>query len=155
MKNQIGLNENYTDSMVGKLNVFLSNIQIFYANVRGFHWNITGKQFFMLHEKFEELYDSLNEKADEVAERILMLGGKPENLYSKYISAASIKEKDGISSAEETVKEVLEGLKTLLAEEKKIISVASENHDEGTVNLLSGFIDEQEKMIWMYGAFLK
>ena len=53
MKNQIGLDSAYSNKVVEKLNILLSNVQVFYMNVRGFHWNITGKQFFKLHEKFE------------------------------------------------------------------------------------------------------
>jgi len=41
MKNKIGLDSEYSNKMVKKLNELLSNIQVSYMNVRGFHWNIT------------------------------------------------------------------------------------------------------------------
>ena len=155
MENQIGLDRDYAEKMVQKLNTLLSDVQVFYMNVRGFHWNVSGKQFFMLHEKFEDLYNSLNEKADEIAERILMLEGTPLHAFSKYLKQAGIKEKEGISSAEGTVKEVLDSLKQLLGAEREIAAMASDAGDDGTVNLVTGYMDEQEKMVWMYHAFLK
>ena len=124
-------------------------------NVRGFHWNITGKHFFLLHEKFEELYNSLNNKADEIAERILMLEGKPLHSFSKYLKLTTLSEKEDIYSSEETVKEILNGLKKLLEDEREIVNMSAEAGDDGTVNLITGFIDEQEKMVWMYSTFLK
>ncbi|MGE4288074.1 MAG: Dps family protein [Salinivirgaceae bacterium] len=155
MSNQINLNAAYAAKMIEMLNAYLSNVQISYMNVRGYHWNIVGKQFFQLHEKFEELYNGLNEMADEIAERILMLEGKPVHSFSKYIKLASITEKENVTSAEATVKEVISETKVLLNQEREIVKLAAENGDDGTVNLVSGFIDAQEKMIWMYNALLK
>lgn len=155
MENQLGLNNDYAKKAVEKFNVFLSNVQVFYMNAREFHWNIVGSQFFMLHAKFEELYDNLNEKADEIAESILMLEGTPVHAFSKYLELATIKETENVSSTKETVTEVLNTIKQLLKEEREIVSFASEAGDDGTVDLLTGYIDEQEKDIWMYSAVLK
>lgn len=148
------LEENYAQSMSEQLNELLADIQVFYTNVRGYHWNIKGKMFFLLHEKFEGLYDDLAEKADEVAERILMLDHTPVNAFSEYLKISSIKESVGRSDAETTVKEVIEGLQTLITKERKLIEEAGKNGDEGTVDLLTGYISGQEKMIWMYAALL-
>ncbi|HZJ73915.1 MAG TPA: Dps family protein [Perlabentimonas sp.] len=153
--NQIGISKDYSAKMNEKLNVYLSNVQLSYMNVRGYHWNIVGKQFFQLHEKFEELYDSLNDMADEVAERILMLGGTPVHAFSKYIKMATIKEKENISTAEGTVKEAINEILELLKNEREIIELAADNGDEGTIDLMTGYISEQEKLVWMLNATLK
>lgn len=155
MSKNVGLNPDYTQQMVGKLNAYLSNVQVSYMNVRGFHWNIVGKQFFGLHAKFEEVYDELNEMADEIAERILMLGGKPVHAFSEYLKTATIKEKVNVSSTEATVAGLLDDVRALLANEREILSTASDNDDEGTSNLVSDYISKQEKLIWMLESFLK
>lgn len=141
--------------MAEKLNLLLSNVQVFYMNVRGFHWNITGKNFFKLHEEYEKLYDDLNEKADEIAERILMLEGKPVHAFSEYLKMAEIQEKTNVNTDVATVKEVVAGLLVLLKQERGIAAMAGGNGDEGTVDLVTGYISGQEKMIWMLNAFLK
>ncbi len=155
MKNKIGLDSEYSNQMVKKLNELLSNVQVSYMNVRGFHWNITGKYFFKLHENYEELYNDLNEKADEIAERILMLNGQPLHSFSEYLKVSGITEKTNVSTDTATVKEVLNTLDNLLKLEREIASVAAENGDDGTVDLVTGYISGQEKMVWMYNAFLK
>ncbi|MBN2486093.1 MAG: DNA starvation/stationary phase protection protein [Bacteroidales bacterium] len=151
----IGLNDKYKNEMADKLNAYLSNVQVMYMNVRGYHWNIVGKQFFALHAKFEEIYDKLNDVADEVAERILMIGGKPLHSFTEYLKKSSIKERLNVSSAEETVKALLADTAVLLEKEREILAMASDNDDEGTAALMSDLIGEQEKMIWMFGALLK
>ncbi|HJZ41561.1 MAG TPA: DNA starvation/stationary phase protection protein [Bacteroidales bacterium] len=155
MKNQIGLDQGYSNQLVEKLNTLLSNIQVSYMNVRGFHWNITGKNFFKLHEKFEEMYDDMNEKADEVAERILMMEGKPVHSFSEYLKMAEIGEKKNISGDIATVKEVLDALNILLKHEREIATMAAANGDDGTVDLMTGYISGQEKTVWMLNAFLR
>lgn len=152
---EIGLKNKYKNEMVEKLNSYLSSVQIMYMNVRGYHWNIVGKQFFALHAKFEEIYDSLNEMADEIAERILMLDGKPLHSFSEYIKVSSVKERLNLSSAEDTIKALLDDTSKLLEAEREILTLASDNNDDGTASLMSGFIGEQEKMIWMFNALLK
>ncbi|MCW0483057.1 Dps family protein [Gaoshiqia sediminis] len=151
----IGLKDKYKNEMVEKLNAYLSNVQIMYMNVRGYHWNVVGKQFFALHAKFEDVYNSLNEMADEIAERILMLDGKPLHSFSEYIKVSSIKERLNVSSAEDTIKALLEDTAKLLEAEREILALASDNDDDGTASLMSGFIGEQEKMVWMFNALLK
>ena len=155
MKNQIGLDSAYSNQMAEKLNLLLSNVQVFYMNVRGFHWNITGKHFFKLHEKFEELYDNLNEKADEIAERVLMLEGKPIHAFSEYLKISQIKEKTDVTTDSDSIKEILQSLLILLKLEREIASDATDGKDDGTVNLVTGYISEQEKIIWMLNAFMK
>ena len=73
------LDEKKVQGVVSALHSLLADFQVFYTNLRGFHWDIEGHGFFVLHGKFEELYDDTAEKADQIAERILMLGGKPEH----------------------------------------------------------------------------
>jgi len=151
----IGPNENYKKEIAERLNSYLSNVQIAYMNVRGYHWNIAGRQFFALHEKFEEIYNSLNEMADEIAERILMLGGKPLHAFSDYIRVTSLKERVNLSSAEDTIKALLEDTAKLIENEREILALASENDDEGTVSLMADYIGKQEKTVWMFNALLK
>ena len=138
----------------GLLNDLLSDYQVYYQNLRGFHWNVRGKDFFEMHAKFEEWYDDAAEKIDEIAERILSLGEKPSDTFEDYIRNSEIKSVSGISDAVDAVKIVLNSLEKLLAKEKQILEAASANGDEATVALMSGYIEEGEKLRWMLQAYL-
>ena len=153
--NQIGLDEVKAKQLSDKLNVLLANYQVFYINARGFHWNITGEKFFELHAKFEELYNGLLLKVDEVAERILTLGFTPVHSFSHYLQIANIKEAINISNGKEAVQNIVQAFQSLLEVERDLLSLSSEANDEGTNALMSDYIREQEKLIWMYSAYLK
>lgn len=97
------LDEQKVQGVVSALHSLLADFQVFYTNLRGFHWDIEGHGFFVLHGKFEELYDDTAEKADQIAERILMLGGKPENRFSEYLRVAKVKEISGVTRGDEAI----------------------------------------------------
>ena len=151
--NYIKLNEKEVSSVVASLQQLLADFQVYYTNLRGFHWNIKGHGFFVLHSKFEDLYNDAAEKVDELAERVLMLGGTPANKFSEYLKVAKVKEVDGVSNADEALSNILETYSYLIAEERKLLSLASEVNDEVTVALMSDYLKEQEKMVWMLVAY--
>ncbi|NLA16027.1 MAG: DNA starvation/stationary phase protection protein [Bacteroidales bacterium] len=151
----IGLNKKEVVPVVEELQKLLADVQIFYTNLRGFHWNIKGKQFFMLHEKYEEIYDQINDMADEIAERILMLGHTPLNNYSDYIKISEIKEISDLSGCEETLESTLDAFKILMLRERKVLELAGKIEDEVTVAMMSDYLREQEKTVWMLVATLE
>lgn len=152
--NRIGLNEQQSDQLAQELNVLLASYQMFYQNLRGFHWNIKGPAFFELHLKFEELYGDAVLKIDEIAERVLTLSGTPLHTFSDYLKHSSIKEAANVTDSEGTVGTTLSNLKTLLEIERNILALAGEANDEGTDSLMSGYISEQEKTVWMLSSYL-
>jgi starvation-inducible DNA-binding protein len=154
MKNLIGIETSKANALNEKLNILLANYQMFYMNVRGFHWNIKGRKFFELHLKFEELYDDLVIKVDEIAERILTLEGMPDHSFTAYLEKTNIQEMKNVTDGDVAVKAILESFKTLLPLQREILSLAGEADDEGTSALMSDYIREQEKLVWMYNAFM-
>lgn len=153
-KNIIGLDPTDTKKLAEKLNALLANYQLFYINARGFHWNIRGEKFFELHVKFEELYNDALLKIDEVAERILTLGHTPYHSFSDYLEIATIKAALNVSDGKKAVTSVINGFSVLIKLERELLTLSGDANDEGTNALMSDYIREQEKLVWMYSAFL-
>lgn len=153
--NDIGLQIKESKPLVNMLNELLANYQIYYQNLRNFHWNVTGPNFFELHAKFEELYTSANTGVDEVAERILTLGSRPYSSYGEYIEHSGIKEAKEVADAKKMVEIIRDNLNELLVLERKTLEAANESGDEGTASLMSDYITEKEKVVWMLSAYLK
>ena len=152
--NPIGLDIKKSKTLAKKLNLLLANYSIFYQNTRGYHWNIKGEKFFELHLKFEELYNDLLLKIDEVAERILTLGHTPNHRYSDYESVSEIKESKEVSDGMKAVKDILKSFQAIISQQRELLSLSADAADEGTNALMSDYIREQEKLVWMYSAFL-
>lgn len=152
--NLIGLDTLKAAELANKLNNLLANYQIFYSNLRGYHWNIKGEKFFELHLKFEELYNDAFLKIDEIAERILTLGHTPLHTYTDYIASSEIKTTKDVTDGKQAVNNVINGFSILVRMEREILELAGETGDEGTSALMSDYIREQEKSLWMYNSFL-
>jgi starvation-inducible DNA-binding protein len=128
---------------------------IFYQNTRGLHWNIKGEKFFELHLKFEELYTNLLLKVDEVAERILTLGVIPLHTFDDYKNTAKIISVKNVSDGKQGVQKILDAFEILIVEQRELLNLSADASDEGTNALMSDYIREQEKLVWMYSAYLK
>lgn len=152
--NSIGLDIKKTKDIAIDLNHLLANFQIYYQNLRGIHWNIKGKRFFDLHVKFEELYTDANLKVDIIAERILTLGETPIHTFKDYIENAQVPIGENISQDDKAVTLIVDSLSELLKIERNILNKSGAAHDEGTNAIMSDFIAEQEKTIWMMKAWL-
>jgi len=151
--NEIGLDSTKTKELAEKLNILLANYSVFYQNTRGFHWNIKGDTFFELHVKFEELYNDLVLKIDEVAERILTLGYTPEHQYSEYVKVSETTESPKVSDGKKAVGNILDAFRVTLKLQREILDLSDEADDEGTNALMSDYISEQEKLVWMYSSY--
>ena len=151
--NILGLPVQEAEVIAAELNILLSNFQIYYQNLRGLHWNIRGKRFFQLHIKFEELYNDAQLKIDEIAERVLTLGGTPLHTFEDYIANNKLKVGKNVSKDTEAVHLVMESLADLLKIERVILEESGNINDEGTNSMMSDFIKEQEKTMWMMKAW--
>lgn len=59
-----------------------------------------------------------------------------------------------ISNDEEAVNVIVSSLALLIKIERKVLNLSDEAEDEGTNAMMSDFISEQEKTIWMMNAWL-
>lgn len=141
--------------VVVELNTLLANYHIYYQKLRNFHWNILGENFFELHNKFEELYSDVRTKIDEIAERILTLRYHPMSKFSDYLEISRIKESSPLQSDKEMVNELIEDHKLLLQQMSNVLAKAGNAKDEGTIDLIGGYIRELEKSSWMLDAWTK
>lgn len=155
MENSInGLNKQNVEKVVEQLNELLSSYQMYYQNLRGFHWNIVGKAFFELHLKFEEYYNDAQIKIDEVAERILTLEHTPLHSFSEYIKHSAVSATENVTDGEEAIQHIKVQLQQLIGKQREILKLAEENDDIATSDLMTQYISQQEKTIWMLKSFL-
>ena len=119
-----------------------------------FHWNIKGHNFLCTPQSIRKRCMMTRlKKVDEIAERILMLGGTPANKFSDYLKVANVNEVDKVSNGDEALNNILQSISYLIGEERKILSIASQAGDEVTVSMMSDYLKEQEKLVWMLVAY--
>ncbi|MHA7128715.1 Dps family protein [Algoriphagus namhaensis] len=155
LSNHLNLDNEKMGDITHDMNNLLSDYHIFYQNLRGFHWNIKGNDFFTLHEQFEELYTVVYQNIDELAERIVTIGFKPMHSFSDYLKNSILNEVTDVEDAEECVKHVVDGLGSLVQSHRKIAIAAGDAGDIATEDMLTAFVAELEKRMWMFTKYLR
>lgn len=151
--NYLDLDKKKTTATAKELNILLADYHLYYQKLRNFHWNIVGSNFFDLHNKFEEMYDDAKIKIDEIAERILTLRFQPTSNFSDYLKMSSIKEASENTKDLDMVKKLLTDHGLLLKQMRKVAETADKAEDEGTIDLIGGYIGHLEKVSWMLDAW--
>lgn len=142
--------------MEKQLNHLLANLVVEYHKLQNFHWYVKGKDFFNAHAKLEEYYDYINEAIDEVAENLLMMGGKPLASLKDFLANASIEEAEMKEiKSKEIYKVVLADFRILLEEVKEIKVSADEENNYLISALMDEYIKQFSKSIWMIGQVVE
>ena len=89
-----------------------------------------------------------------IAERILTLGFSPEHRYTRYVKISSIEESIQVTDGVKAINEIIQAFKILITKQRVILDMSAETNDEGTNALMSDYIREQEKLVWMYSAYV-
>ncbi|SFA75905.1 starvation-inducible DNA-binding protein [Lentibacillus halodurans] len=140
--------------LINFLNQLLSNYFVMYVKLHRYHWFIQGKHFFQLHEVFEEMYITFAKDLDEIAERVLMIDGKPLATMIKYIKEATLEEATADDKEDEITAKLIEDYQQIIKEIKEDgIPYASDHQDEPTVDLLVSLQGKLEKYVWMLHAY--
>ncbi|SDQ58720.1 Dps family protein [Virgibacillus salinus] len=141
--------------LINFLNQLLSNYFVMYVKLHRYHWFIQGKHFYQLHDVFEDMYKTIESDLDEIAERVLMIDGKPLATMIKYIKESTLEEATADDKEDEIVRQLISDYKQIISEIKNEgIPEASERKDEPTVDLLVTLQGKLEKHIWMLHAYL-
>lgn len=60
-----------------------------------------------------------------------------------------------VSDGKEGVQSILDAFEILIVRQRELLNISADAGDEGTNALMSDYVREQEKLVWMYSAFLK
>lgn len=142
------------EKIVELLNKQLSNWNVLNTKLHNYHWYVTGQDFFTLHAKFEEYYTQAATYIDEIAERILMINGKPVARLQDYLNTATIKEASNEESPKDMVQSIAEDFEQLVKESQELIELAEENGDQPTADMFIGIRSNLDQQVWMLRAYL-
>jgi starvation-inducible DNA-binding protein len=150
----IGIEEKDRTEIAEGLAKLLADTFTLYLKTHNFHWNVTGPMFRTLHVMFEEQYNELWTAVDLLAERMRALGVFAPATYKQFTRLTSIKEEDGIPSALEMVRLLVEGHEVAARTARTAFKVAEEASDAPTADLLTERMQVHEKTAWMLRSLL-
>lgn len=139
---------------VDVLNKQIADWNVLFVKLHNYHWYVKGPNFFTLHTKFEEFYNEASLHIDELAERVLIIGGKPLATMREYLDTSSIKEANKHLKADEMVQDLIKDFHYVIEELKEGMEIADLDNDPVTHDLLLTIREKLAKHVWMLTAYL-
>ena len=149
MKIDTGINEQDRKEIAEGLAKLLADTYTLYLKTHNFHWNVTGPMFQTLHMMFETQYTELANAVDLIAERIRALGVTAPGTYSDFAERTPIKEERGAPSAEQMIRQLVEGQEATVRTARSVFPLAERTNDQATADLLTQRLQVHEKTAWM------
>lgn len=157
MKTSIGITEANRESVANELAKILADEYVLYTKTKNAHWNIEGPDFYDKHKFFEAQFGELDGIVDSVAERIRTLGHYVDAMLKAFLSVTQFTEqKFEKNDSSGYLKELLIDHETLIMSLRRNIPVfATDYHDLGTSDFITGLMESHEKMAWFLRSHLK
>ena len=157
MKANIGIKQESISKVVDVLTKVLADEFVLYTKTKKAHWNVEGPDFYNKHIFFEQQYEALDEIVDNVAERIRTLGHYAPATLKEYLALTHLTEESREKNdSTGYIKELLADHESILIHlRENINNFATELHDAGTSDYITGLLENHEKMAWMLRAHLK
>lgn len=151
----IGINDADRNKIAKGLSELLADSYTLYLMTHNFHWNVTGPQFNSLHNMFMTQYTEQWNALDQIAERIRSLGHPAPGTYKEFVKLASIKEVEGVPSANDMIRLLVNAQEATARTARKLFPVVDAANDQPTADLLTQRLDVHEKTAWMLRSLLE
>lgn len=157
IKPDLGVSKNQQQDVTNILKIVLADETLLYQKLRNYHWNVTGPQFFSLHSAFENQYNEVADVIDEVAERIRQFGVFAPGTMEELRQITRLSEQPGIvPDAHTMVANLVADHESMIRNLRGDIEMIDEKDDEvGAEDLLTGILQQHQKMTWMLRATLE
>jgi len=151
----IGISTEGRKKIVEGLSRLLADSYTLYLMTHNFHWNVTGPMFSSLHAMFMAQYTEQWNALDIIAERIRALGFPAPGTYKQFNDLATIKEVEGVPTAEEMIRYLVNAQEATARTARELFPVVDEVNDQPTADVLTQRIDVHEKTAWMLRSLLQ
>lgn len=151
----IGIKERDRTKIAQGLSALLADSYTLYMMTHNFHWNVTGPHFNSLHTMFMAQYTEQWNALDLIAERIRALGCAAPGTYREFARLASIKEIEGVPSADDMVRHLVSAQEATARTARKLFPIVEAANDQPTADLLTQRLEVHEKTAWMLRSLLE
>jgi starvation-inducible DNA-binding protein len=135
-------------SVVAALQREQASALVLYLNYKKYHWLSYGSHFRDLHLLFEEHGDQVLASVDELAERALMIDGKPLADAADYLPASLIAPSAGEHTVRQMIGEAIAAHERLIKAMHDDTEVATRHGDIGTADLFTRLVQVHQKQRW-------
>ncbi|WP_433930523.1 Dps family protein [Sorangium cellulosum] len=141
---------------VKALNQILSDTLVLRDMYKKHHWQVSGPTFFQLHLLFDKHFKEQTALIDMLGERIQMLGGVAIAMAHDVAEMTKVERPPrGREQVPAQLSRLLDAHEVILAETREAVTLATENRDDGTADLLmSDVLRTNEMQVWFLSEHL-
>ena len=156
MKPTAGIIDKGAEEISIDLNTLLADEYVLYTKTRNAHWNASMSGFYELHKFLGIQYKLLDVMIDDIAERIRSLGHFALGSMKDFLCVTHISEDNhDFGNSTEIIRTLVADHETIIRVIRtKIIPTSNKYKDHGTIDFVTGLMEQHEKMAWMLRAFL-
>ncbi len=151
----IGISAGAREKIAQGLSALLADSYTLYLMTHNFHWNVTGPDFNSLHQMFMVQYTEQWNALDVIAERIRALGHPAPGTYKEFVKLASIKEVEGVPSANAMIRHLVAAQEATARTARKLFALVDAANDQPTADVLTQRMEMHEKTAWMLRSLLE
>ena len=156
MKTTIGISDAHRQSIASELSKMVADETVLYIKTKNAHWNIQGEDFYDKHTFFESQFEELDAIIDTVSERIRSIGHFAPATMKAYLGLTHLTESIKTSNnSQGFISELLSDHESIIINLREHIKTfATEYHDLGTSDFITGLMETHEKMAWFLRSHL-
>jgi starvation-inducible DNA-binding protein len=136
------------NAVVGALHREQASALVLFLNYKKYHWLTFGPNFRDLHLLFEEHGTQVLASIDELAERALMIDGKPLADPAQYLRASLVSPSEGELAVKQMLEEAIAAHDTVIEAMHGDTEVAANRGDIGTADLFTRLVQVHQKQRW-------
>lgn len=131
------------------------DLMMFYLQTRQHHWHVQGPTFRDIHLMFDEATDTILGCIDPLAERTVALGAIVPTNPETFMAISDIPLLDeNCRDAKPMLIQSLKALAEILDDLAELNDLATEQRQTGIVNMVGGFAEDLEVLVYKYQQFL-
>jgi len=145
----LGLRQEQRRELAEKLGDALADAFRLSFNLLGLHWNVEGPTFYGVHKLTEEQYKTIEDSVDDIAERIRALGLPAPESLTELDSRSIVDDLPKDAPLKDRIERTVTDYEAAGQRLKSIVSLAEDNGDITTADLLTRQLASYEDFGWM------
>lgn len=156
MKQNLEISGEGIDEVVVALNTLMADECVLYTKIRNVYWNYSSPNYYELHKFFKIQYELLDDMVNHIVKRVHSLGYFSLGSMKDFLNVTRLSEEnDNFEHSTHLIQLLVTDHETIIGIIcKDIIPLATKFNDSITIDLVTGIIEQHEKMAWMLRSFL-
>lgn len=156
MKLKLETPEKTIEEIVIALNTLLADEYVLYTKIRNVYWNYSSPNYYEMHKFLKIQYEILDDMVTQIVDRVHSLGYFSLGSLRDFLSVSRLIEgNDNFDHSTLITQTLITDHETIIGIiRKEIIPLTKKFNDLISTDLITGVMEQHEKMAWMLKSFL-